>query len=57
MTKDEYELVIEFGMWLTTRDKTIAVGASEAVYDMNDALSEFIAMKGYEPEDEDDDQR
>ena len=46
MTEKEYELIIEFGMWLTTRDKTIKVGASETVYDMNDAITEFVTMKG-----------
>ena len=35
----------EFAAWLTTRDEVIAVGGSETVYAMFDALEEFKAMK------------
>lgn len=36
---------IEFGMWLTTRPTVIAVGASEPVYAMTQALQEWSALR------------
>lgn len=39
----------EFGMWLTTRDKVIKVGASEPVYAMTEALQEFEALTAKTP--------
>lgn len=42
----EYEKgVLEFGMWLTTRDKVIKVGHTETVYDMCVAIQEYIKLK------------
>ena len=53
--KRDYQTMMEFGMWLTTRPGSIVVGAEATVYAMTTAIAEYATMKGWDTPSSDND--